>query len=248
MAVSGVLGRLNLAGLGVRIETPDEIYAGVETLLRVRLENRKRYLPTFLVEVILPAGRTTFTLVERRGVTDDTLPATFSGRGSHWLGEAQVRSIFPINFFVRSFPVPVNRHITVFPAPRLCRPTGDAGRQNAGSELSSNRKGYEGDLSRIADYRGGDPLKLIHWKLSARHGTLKVKELSATSQPPVIVEVDQLPGSLEDRLRCASYLIGACTRENRPVGLRLGGRTFAPAVGRSHKLHLLTELAGHGQN
>lgn len=248
MTVSGILGRWNLAGLGVRIEASDEIYDGVETLLSVRLENRKRYLPAFLVEVLLPSGQTTFTLVDRNGTASETLPTTFSGRGIHWLGEARVRSIFPINFFVRSFPVAVNRNIAVFPAPRPCRPAGEAGRQSVGAELSTQRKGYEGEISRIADYHGGEPLKMIHWKLSARHGALKVKELSATTRPPVIIEVDRLPGGLEDRLRCASYLIGACVRENRPVGLRLGGRTISPAVGRSHKLRLLTELAGHGQN
>jgi uncharacterized protein (DUF58 family) len=246
MAVSGILGRWNLAALSVRIEVPDEVYDGVETLLSVRLENRKRLLPAFLIEVVLPAGRTTFTLVERRGAASETLPATFYGRGSHTVALAQARSIFPINFFVRSFPVPVGRRLTVFPAPRPCRITGEAGLQAADGDLPVARKGYEGELSRIGDYRGGEPLKLIHWKLSARHGQLKVKELSAAARPPVIIEPDLLPGGLEERLRCASYLVGSYLRENRPVGLRLGGRTFPPALGRAHKLRLLTELAGHG--
>jgi len=109
------------------------------------------------------------------------------------------------------------------------------------------RKGYEGELSRIADYRGGEPLKLIHWRLSARHGELKVKELSAVDRPPVTVDLEQLPGGLEERLRCATYLILSFLRENRPVGLRLGSRAIPPAVGRAHKLRLLAELAIHGQ-
>jgi uncharacterized protein (DUF58 family) len=247
MAVSGVLGRWNLAGLGVRVEVPDEVYDGVETLLSVRLENRKRLLPAFLVEVVLPAGRTSFTLVEGRSTAGETLPAVFHGRGIHTLAQAQVRSIFPINFFVRSFPVPVDRRLPVFPAPRPCRLSGEAGRRAAGGELPVARKGYEGELSRIADYRGGEPLKLIHWKLSARQGELKVKELSAAARPPVTIELDLLPGGPEERLRCASYLVGSYLRENRPVGLRLGGRTLPPAVGRAQKLRLLTELAGHGQ-
>lgn len=247
MTVSGILGRWNLAGLGVRLEVPDEIYDGVETLLTVRLENRKRLLPTFLIEVVLPAGRTTFPLVERRGAASGTLPAVFYGRGIHTVVEAQARSIFPINFFIRSFPVPVERRLTVFPAPRPCRLAGEAGRKGAGGELPVARKGYEGELSRIADYRGGEPLKLIHWKLSARQGELKVKELSAAARLPVTIELDLLPGGLEERLRCASYLVGSYLRDNRPVGLRLGGRMLPPAVGRAHKLRLLAELAGHGQ-
>lgn len=247
MTVSGILGRWNLAGLGVHIEVPDEIYDGVETLLTIRLENRRSFLPAFLIEVVLPAGRATFTLVERRGSASETLVAVFHGRGLHTLDRAQARSIFPINFFVRSFPVPVDRSLTVFPAPHLCRPAGEAGRKAAGGELPVSRKGYEGEISRISDYRGGEPLKLIHWKLSARQGVLKVKELSAAARPPVTIELDLLPGGLEERLRCAAYLVTSYLRENRPVGLRLGGRTLPPAVGRAHKLRLLAELAGHGQ-
>lgn len=249
MTISGILGRWNLAGLGVRIEVPDELYDGVETLLTVRLENRKRLLPSCLVEVHLPAaGRATFIFVERGGAASETLPAAFHGRGIHTLAQVQVRSIFPINFFVRSFPVPVDRRLTIFPAPRPCRLSGEAGRKAGGGELPVSRKGYEGELSRISDYRGGEPLKMIHWKLSARQGELKVKELSAAARPPVTIELDLLPGGLEERLRCASYLVGSYLRENRPVGLRLGGRTLAAAVGRAHKLRLLTEMAGHGQD
>lgn len=248
MAVSGVLGRWNLAGLRVRLEVPDEIYDGAQTLLGVRLENRKRWLPAFLVEVVLPAGRTAFTMVERRGSAAAPLVAVFHGRGVKTLPQAQVRSIFPINFFVRSFVLPLERQITVFPAPRPCRAAGAEGKAQAG-ELPLANKGYEGDISRISAYRGGEPLKLIHWKLSARQDELKVKELSAAARPPVIVDPDHLPGSgLEERLRCACFLVGSLLRAGRPVGLRLGGRTLPPAAGRAHKLRLLSELARHGHD
>jgi len=247
MAVSGLLGRWNLAGLRLHLEVPDEVYAGVETLLSVRLENRRRLLPACLIEVLLPTGRTTFTLVERRGSASEALPALFPARGIQTMAGVEVRSIFPINFFVRSFPLEVNRRITVFPSPRPCRPAGDGERKKAGGEMPAARKGYEGELHRITDYRGGDPLKLIHWRLSARHGGLKVKELSAADRPPVTIDLERLPGDAEERLRCATYLILSFLRENRPVGLRLGKRALPPAVGRAHKLRLLAELAVHGQ-
>lgn len=247
MAVSGILGRLNLTGLGVRLEVPDEIYDGVETLLTVRFENRKRWLPSFLLVLHLPVGRTTVMQIGRCDIASENLMATFHGRGIQTIGAAQVESIFPINFFVRSFPLSIERRITVFPAPRFCRNTAEADRAVAGGEFPASRKGYEGDISRISDYSGGEPLKLIHWKLSARHGQLKVKELSAVTHPPVVLELDRLPGGLENRLCCASWLIGNCLRENRPVGLRLGTRTLPPALGRAHKLRLLSELAVYGQ-
>lgn len=247
MAISGILGRLNLAGLGVRLEIPDEIYDGVETLLTVRFENRKRCLPSFLLGFRLPVGRTRIVQIDGRGVASETLTATFHGRGIQSIGTARVESIFPINFFLRSFAVPVDRTFTVFPAPRLCTHA-ESVRTGLDGPSPAGGKGYEGDISRISDYSGGEPLKLIHWKLSARHGQLKVKGLSAVTRPPVLLELDRLPGGLENRLRCASFLIGRCLRENRPVGLRLGDRTLPPEVGRAHKLRLLTELAVYGQH
>lgn len=249
MTVSGIIGRWNLAGLRVRLELPDEIYDGVETMLTVRFENRKRWLPSFLLALHLPVGRTMAIRIDRRGDSSETLSATFHGRGIQSIGPARVESIFPINFFVRSFPIPIERKITVFPAPRFCRYMAEAGRSGAGGEFQGGLKGYEGDINRISDYSGGEPLKLIHWKLSARHGRLKVKELSTVTRPPVVLELEHLPGNLENRLRCASYLIGSCLRENRPVGLRLGPRKLLPpGVGRAHKLRLLTELAVYGQH
>ncbi len=249
MVVSGILGRWNLAGLSVQLEVPDEIYDGVPTLLNVRIENRKRLMPVCLIEVLLPkAGRTAVIFLARGETASEILPAVFHGRGIHTLDRAEVRSIFPINFFIRSFPVPLHRNLTVFPAPRPCHPPGDPGRQTAGGALPTGRKGYDGELSRITDYRGGEPMKLIHWKLSARHEQLKIKELSSLARPPIMIDLELLPGGLEERLCCATYLTTSFLRENRPVGLRLGGRKLPPAVGRTHKLQLLAELATHGQS
>ena len=33
-----------------------------------------------------------------------------------------------------------------------------------------NSKGFEGDVTKISDYTGTEPLKLVHWRLSAKHG------------------------------------------------------------------------------
>lgn len=105
-------------------------------------------------------------------------------------------------------------------------------------------KGLEGDISRISDYRGGESLKLIHWKLSARHDQLKVKELSAGIREPVVLDLNLIPGrQLEERLGKATHLINRIMREGRPVGLKAGQQNMRPALGRRHRLQLLRILA-----
>jgi uncharacterized protein (DUF58 family) len=246
MAVSGILGRWNLAGLRVSVEAPEEIYDGRPTLLAVHLENRRRWLPAFLIEVRLPVGRARFVAVARRETGRAALPAVFHGRGVQPLGPARVCSPFPVNFFVRSLPAPLAGQVTVFPDPLPCREAAGAGRRERGGEQPARRKGYEGEISRIGDYRG-EPLKLIHWKLSARHGELMVKELSTVARPPVLIDLDRLSGNLEERLRCAAFLVNTLQRGDRPVGLRLGGEVLPPAASRGQRLRLLGALAVYGQ-
>jgi uncharacterized protein (DUF58 family) len=248
MAVSGILGRGNLAGVEVTVDLPAEIYDGTETLLQVRLHNRRR-LPACLIQVQMAGQTVTFPLVERRSAQVRSLPVTFFGRGRRPLEAVLISSIFPINFFLRRRWQQLQGEVTVFPAPRRCLVPAQAGSRQSGGELRRPARGYEGDLSRIGDYRGGEPLKMIHWKLSARHGALKVKELSAVAQEPVLLDLAALPGAhLEERLRSASYLVNRYLREQRPVGLRLGARTIPADLSAAHKHRLLTVLALHGQS
>jgi len=246
MAVSGLLGRSNLFGLDLEVIPADEIYAGIETLVMVRLKNRRRHLPACLLRLEIAGGATVCPVLLPAGEQRLPLPVTFPRRGRQPLTEIRVSSPFPINFFVRSILLPVIGSATVFPAPRAVpRLQRDGARQVAGEIWQG--KGYEGELTRIADYRGHEPLKMIHWKLSARHDQLKVKELSAAAAPPLVVDPARLPGrGLEERLEAACWLIDAASREGRPVGLQLDGASFPAAVGRSHKLHLLGELARYG--
>lgn len=248
MAVSGIVGRSNLAGVEVTVDLPPEIYDGAETLLQVRLHNRRRW-PACLIQVQMAGQTATFPVVERRSAQVRSLPVTFHGRGRRPLEPVLISSIFPINFFLRRCRQPLAGEVTVFPAPRRCLLPAQAGDRRTGGELRRQARGYEGDLSRISDYRGGEPLKMIHWKLSARHDALKVKELSAVAREPVLLDLATLPGGpLEERLRSAAYLVNRYLREQRPVGLRLGGRTIPPALSAPHRQRLLTELALYGQD
>jgi uncharacterized protein (DUF58 family) len=90
-------------------------------------------------------------------------------------------------------------------------------------------------------------MKLIHWRLSARQAELKVKEMAAPSEDPLIIDVLSLPGrGLEENLSCAAYLVNRAVRSNRPVGLKFGVRVVRPDLTRTHRLRLLTELAVYG--
>ena len=249
MAVSGVSGWQNIKGLRVSIEFPDEIYAGRETYATVRLENRKRYIPSFLLDLTLPdGGSVSFFMLPRNGSETEILQRTFPLRGEQELAWAQVSSPFPVNFFVRRMGVPVSGRCVVFPRPlpsELAEPGGD--RRLVGGDIS-RLKGFEGDLLRISDYTGAEPIKLIHWRLSARSDGLKVKELTGPVQDPVIIDPHLFPGDTEERLSRATWIVNRLIRDRQiPVGLRLGEKVIAPEISRQHRLRLLTELGRFGE-
>lgn len=102
-------------------------------------------------------------------------------------------------------------------------------------------------METIADYTGVEPLKLVHWRLSARHENLKVKQLTSLADVPLMIDIAQLPGqSLDDRLSCGAWVVNRSIRANRPVGLVTGAKVIGPDTSRLHRLKLLTELALHG--
>lgn len=249
MAVSGVLGWLNIHGLDAVVTPPDEVYSGVPTLFTLRLTNRKRLLPSFLLQVGCDGATADFRVMDRQGTATSSLMMTLMGRGHHTLGGVTVCSPFPINFFVRCRNLPLDLRTVVFPVPLGCPGATDSRTHGRSGSLAAQGKGYEGDIDRIVAYSGGDPLKMIHWRLSARHDELKVKELSATAREPLVIDIDRLPaGNLEEKLSCATYLVNRLMREGRPVGLKLRKRLLKPADSRGHRLRLLTELALYGKN
>lgn len=248
MAISGVLGKTNIDRLEARIEPPEEIYAGRDTLFTVHICNGKRLLPSFLLQVTVGGEGSLIPLVGRQQRCSASASLLFPRHGRHPLERVTIRSIFPVNFFVRSRTLPVKGEVVVFPAPLPCGGAGEQGQQR-GAGREQERRGQEGEVTRIADYSGSEPMKLIHWKLSARGDDLKVRHLSDVAREPVMLHLEELPGATtEQQLRCASFLVNRYFRQQRPVGLRMGARVLEPATGRMHKLRLLTELALYDQD
>ncbi len=248
MAVSGIFGWLNIKGNDLHIELPDEIYDGLDTLVTIRLVNRRALMPSFLIKVTLFGECSVFTMIARSGCETGSLLCRFRGRGRKVIGEMRIESCFPINFFVRSKKYDLEGNFIVFPAPVACSAT--AGSEDKGilGETTARRRGVDGDLLRIIDYTGKEPLKLVHWRISAKCEDLKVKEMSSTLNQPLVIDVDDLPGDLERALSCGVFLVNMLIRRNRPVGLKAGRTHINPGVSRAHRLALLSELALYGKN
>jgi uncharacterized protein (DUF58 family) len=249
MAVSGVAGWRNIRNLSMRLDLPDEIYAGLPTLITVRLRNDKRLFPSFLLHSTLFGKTVTTFLLGREREETDSFIHTFTERGRHFSPRGEIRSPFPLNFFVRYRKISLGGDFPVFPSPFRCTGSADIENPVKKGDSSAVVKGIDGEFSRVADYTGKEPMKLIHWRLSAKFDELKVRELSATAGEPLVIDIDTLPGiDMEEKLSMACFLINRLMGQNRPVGLKLGETAIGPALSRRHRLNLLTELALYGKD
>jgi uncharacterized protein (DUF58 family) len=250
MGLSGFFGRRNIQALEVEVESPEETYATRPFVLTVRLINKKRLLPSFLIRVKIVEKETTFAFVDRAGIAVKHLEIALMRRGLHRIEVNYVASVFPFNFFIRFKGLTKSHEIVVFPKPYLC----DMGliredrQKSQRGEDASNKKGYEADILSMRNYLPGDPFKYINWKATAKTGSLKTKELSSLINEPVIIDLRDIPYDTEQRLSCAAFAINELYKLGIPFGLRIGDRLFAPEHSLSHKIALLRELALYGND
>jgi uncharacterized protein (DUF58 family) len=244
MSVTGLAGMYNIKKLLPDLIPPEEVYAGIPAPFRLTVRNSKRYLPSFLIRAEYSADASlVFPVVAQGSERIDSILLTFPQRGEVPVGRVTVSSPYPVGFFTRFWSYELERQVVVFPRP-LAADAGGSGEDSpvSGAELRRER-GLSGELERIFPYSGAEPLRMIHWKHSARSHDLLVKGFGRSAVAPLFIDLDELTGQgVEGRLSRAAWLIKRWVRE-RPVGLTLGGRVLPAGIGRQHGLMLLKELA-----
>lgn len=238
---------LNLKGLTPELLPPSEMFAGNAALFRLRLTNSKQRLPSFLIRVSCGDDQgVTFPILPANDHAEKSFSLRFSRRGPARLGKITISSAFPVDFFTRFWTFTSEDEFVVFPRLIAGLATGDGLEQRQIGSAPLRERGLDGELERIAAYSGREPLRVIHWKLSARGDDLLVKDFGRQTAQPLVIDPDMLAGSsLEERISQAAWLVRRWVHL-RPVGLRLGGTTVPPAMGRSHGALLLKDLALYG--
>lgn len=245
MAVSGMFGLHNLQKLDISVKFPDEIYCGIPAQLTLQLAAKRFHLPHYLLTLHIEGTATDFPVLLPKERKERKLLVTFPARGAGVVAKAAVTSPFPVNFFVRSNLFTLGIPYLVFPRPTPLPHGWQVGEPGEAGNISQFRKGSSGETESIDQYTGVEPFKQIHWKLSARHEDLLVKEMAEETGTPVIIDPEGLPGDFEERLGHAVFLINSFMIEGRAVGLKLGEKSIAPGISRGHRLKMLGELARH---
>lgn len=244
--VSGILSEQSMRRLRLRAVVPEEIHAGRPVLLGARVANGKRRLPTYSIAL---EGGNRRLYVQRLGAGEERLvtwETTFSARGRQRLPGVRVRTRFPFGLFVKAGRRVLDDEIVVFPAVHPLDPARRR-RLTAGGARSLHRRGRGHDLYNLREYRAGDDPRLIHWRSTAKAGTLVVRELTAETAVDTRIllvgdgtrDAGRLEAALSEAASLAVHLAGT----GAAVELAGPGVHVPPGRGRAHGRRLLTALA-----
>ena len=247
MSVTGLAGMYNIKGLTPTLLPPEEIFAGSAASFRISLRNTKRYLPSFLIRLECGEGASlVMPIINQRDCSEGATTLTFHQRGPVSAINITISSTYPVGFFTRYWTFRCDSGCVVFPRLLPFNDLSGGPDQYRSVDNSRPMRGMDGELERISTYSGSEPVRMIHWKLSARTGDLLVKGFGDRSASPLIIDLKDLPGdNVEERLSRAAWLVKVWVLR-RPVGLALGDRSIPAVSGKQHGLMLLKELALYG--
>jgi uncharacterized protein (DUF58 family) len=208
-AVAAILPSRSLRALSVEHLPIAPITAGEELCIGFRLHNHSSH-PQILFQLydLLPPelGFVRPLAIERvpaHGTYETYLTCTPPQRGFYSWAQLELRSAQPLGLFWsrRSQSAPVQAWVYPQRLPLAHCPLLENVRDPRGVDRHSAQLSTRPDLWGITrslrPYRSGDPLRLVHWRSSARYGDLQVRELENSAATTVITLALDTAGNWE---------------------------------------------------
>jgi uncharacterized protein (DUF58 family) len=197
--MSGILSSTSLSGIALRLTMPEHIFAGQPVRAQVELENQKLTLPSFSlrVEAIQEKGGAAavlekpvyFPYLPKHDRVEQTVPITFPKRGVYRQDAFRVITRFPFGFLQKARRMELKAEALVYPS---VEPTVEfmKVRPVFQGALESVIKGRGQDLYALRDYVHTDSARLVHWKATARSGSLMVREFTREEDYRLLLVLD----------------------------------------------------------
>ena len=198
--MSGVLSSITLAGVEARLELPEHLFADQTVRGMVELKNEKQTLPSFSLRVEGVKGKDQvdppilatpvyFPFVSRRESVKLAVPLRFPRRGVYQQEALKIVTRFPFGFLQKARRLDLKSEALVYPSVEATPEFLDIlpGIQGA---IESLAKGRGQDLYALRDYLPTDGVRHVHWKASARLGSLMVREFAREDDCQVLLVFD----------------------------------------------------------
>jgi uncharacterized protein (DUF58 family) len=229
--ISGILSSITLSGVELRLELPEHIFAKQPVRGLVELRNEKLTLPSFSLRVEGVADKNSpgsaildtpvyFPYIGKHDRMKQSVPMTFPRRGVYRQEAFRIVTRFPFGFLQKARRLDLPTEAIAYPS---VEPTHELleilpGLQGA---LESLSKGRGQDLYALRGYLPTDSASHVHWKASARLGSLMVREFTREDDCRVLLVLDPHTAAPADSSSAGSSA-DAISRFERAVTLCAG--------------------------
>jgi uncharacterized protein (DUF58 family) len=198
--MSGILSSITLAGVELNLQLPEHIFAGQTVRAIVELTNEKQTLPSFSLKVegtkkknapenVLLSTPVYFPYIPRCEAVSQSVPLRFAQRGLYRQEAFRIVTRFPFGFLQKARRLNMSSEALVYPSVEATPEFLDVlpGIQGA---IESLAKGRGQDLYALRDYLPTDSARHVHWKASARLGSLMVREFAREDDTRILLVLD----------------------------------------------------------
>ncbi|MGI8602753.1 MAG: DUF58 domain-containing protein [Verrucomicrobiales bacterium] len=239
------LARWNLARLRCERQVPEAVFVGAHFVAEVHLINEKRSTDSFNIEatdeILGPFGKGMSLRRLRAGQSaGESFEARLRQRGVSPTFRWQITSTFPCGLWRVTRNGTTHAPMTVYPRPVVPAGLDDPRAEDlmAGEENWQPQPDWSGEYLGIRDFRSGDPLKMIHWRATARAQRLVVREFDRrlpakyalffhSYQPP---GQPRMPDAFESALEMLAGLLLRCRGSGVPLELIADFHGWQPFV------------------
>lgn len=253
IVVSGGLSEQTVRGVAVRRRVPAGVTAGAPAPLVYEVENRRRFFPSYALEVgeaddearaflaLVPPGTTAYARLERR----------WPRHGVHALEEMVLSTAFPFGLFQKEHDVAQPAEVVVWPrTDRAVREVTAADRRavRPAEHAASAAAGARGEYRGLRGYRAGDDPRDVHWRSTARLGEPLVREYERDQARAlwICLELAGTPVdavAAEVAVETAAALAARCCARGEPFALAVGAARVGPGAGGAQLERVLDALA-----
>lgn len=228
LILSGTLSLLNFRRTEWALLLEPHFRAGEPTPVRLEIRNRKRRLPTyglfFNFRAELADAKHRVGLPERvdpAGVSTVEWMFTPRQRGVETVRLWTVDSKFPFGLIRRRVPGAAVREVEVWPERIAYEWAPKSGGLSRAQDVGPVRAGGGTELINVRPYVHGDPVRMVHWKASARLQKLMVREMTEENRQHYLLFLETPrarwadPAQFEVLCRFAASLAEDLFREQR---------------------------------
>jgi uncharacterized protein (DUF58 family) len=187
-------------GVELNLELPEHIFAGQTVRATVELRNEKQIWPSFSLRVeattkkhaapaVLLGTPVYFPYVPRHESVRQSVPLLFARRGLYRQETFRIVTRFPFGFLQKARRLDLASEALVYPSVEAT-PEFLEVLPGIHGAIETLAKGRGQDLYALRGYLPTDSARHVHWKASARLGSLMVREFAREDDTRVLLVLD----------------------------------------------------------